>query len=81
MKEGYEPFTSTDDLLKWTSDTEDSTIGDSEKGFRYLRATQMHYRDDELWVMAVYKESSWTSSVKQYVIEVYEREGRNFKRT
>ena len=40
----------------------------------------MHYRNDELWVMAVYKENSWTSSVKQYVVEVYKRTGRHFKR-
>jgi hypothetical protein len=39
VKEGYEPWTSEGNLLNWTSDTEQSTIGDEENGYRYLRPT------------------------------------------
>ena len=81
VAENYQPFTSEDNLLNWTSDSEQSAIGSAEKGYRYLRGAQMHYRDNELWIMASYKESTWDSPIKQYVVEVYKREGRCFRRT
>jgi len=55
VKESYTPFTSEGNLLNWTKDGENSTDGDDNRGYRYLRATQMHYKNNELWVMAVYK--------------------------
>ena len=64
VKEGYEPFTSQDNLLSWTSDTEQSTIGDEQQGFRYLRGAQMHYLNGELWIMATYRAGTWDSEVK-----------------
>ena len=81
VKEGYEPWTSEGNLLNWSKTDEQSTEGDSDKGFRYLRATQMHYHDDELWIVAPYYEGAYESSIKRLVVEVYSKEGRHFTRT
>ena len=54
VKEGFIPWTSEDNLLNWSKTEVQSTIGDNDSGFRYLRPTQMHYNDSELWIVAPY---------------------------
>ena len=39
IKENYESFTSEDNRLNWSSCTENSSIYDAARGYRYLRAT------------------------------------------
>ncbi len=79
VKENYEPYTSEDNLLNWTSE-ESSNFGDEEGGYRYLRPTQMHYLNKELWIIVPYYAKEYTSSIKRLVIEVWELEGRHFTR-
>ena len=81
VKEDYEPWTSEGNLLNWTDDSVQSTIGDDEGGYRYLRSAQMHYLNDELWVIVTYNTKEYQSRVKRLVIEVYKRKGRHFTRT
>ena len=80
VKENYEPWTSTDNLLNWTDSEAQSTVGSAETGYRYLRPTQMHYMNSELWVVAPYYADKYSSSIKRLVIEVYSRDNRNFTR-
>jgi hypothetical protein len=54
VKEGFTPWTSGDNLLNWSKTDVQSIIGDSDGGFRYLRPTQMHYHEGELWIVAPY---------------------------
>jgi len=81
VMEDYEPWTSEDNLLNWTDNTTQSTVGNDEDGYRYFRGAQMHYLNDELWVIVPYFAKEYTSSLKRLVIEVYKREGRHFTRT
>ena len=39
VKEGFTPWTSEDNLLNWSKTDVQSTIGDSDGGFRYLCPT------------------------------------------
>lgn len=80
VKDNFTPWTSQDDLLKWSKTDVQSTIGDSDTGFRYLRPTQMHYHDGELWIVAPYYTDAFDSPIKRLVVEVYQREGRHFTR-
>ena len=73
-KEDFTPWTSEDNLLNWTKSDVQSSIGSEAEGYRYLRPTQMHYHNNELWVMVPYYQDSYTSPVKRLVIEVFERE-------
>ena len=81
VKEGYEPWTSEGNLLNWTKTDVASTEGDEENGFRYLRATQMHFLNNELWIMVPYYESDYNSAIKRLVVEVWKLKGRHFTRT
>ena len=80
IKENFTKWTSDDNLLNWTNDRVPD--GDAERGYRKLNMTQMHYLNNELWVIAAYwsERSEDGGSLKQYVIEVWEREGHHFSR-
>jgi len=82
-EEEFTPWTSEDNLLNWQSIDSPSMIGDDEGGYRWLRATQMHYLNNELWIIVPYLDTKdWSSgSIKRYVIEAYKREGHHFTRT
>jgi len=45
VKDNFTPWTSQDDLLKWSKTDVQSTIGDSDTGFRYLRPIPLHKED------------------------------------
>lgn len=81
VKEDYTPWTSEDNLLNWTKTDEQSTIGNEEDGYRYLRPTQMHYHNGELWIMVPYYTNSYTSPIKRLVVEVYTRDGQHFTKS
>jgi len=73
VKEGFEPWTSQDNLLNWTDSSTQSTVGNDEDGYRYFRGAQMHYLNEELWVIVTYFAKEYTSPLKRLVIEVYKR--------
>jgi len=84
VKEDYEPWTSEDNLLNWSEDNETGEVQESETdGYRLLRPTQMHYFDNELWIIVpYYRTNKYTSgTIKRLVVEVWKREGRHFTRT
>jgi len=70
VKEEYEPWTSEGNLLNWTNLEENKAEdgGDDEFGKRTLRATLMHYLDNELWIVAPYYKND---QVKRMAVEVY----------
>ena len=81
VKEDFQKWTSDDNLLNWADTGAVAVEGDDEKGYRYLRGSQMHYLDNELWIGVPYYESDYNSSIKGLVMEVWTREGRHFSRT
>ena len=80
-KEEYEPWTSEGNLLNFSKTDEESKEGNAETGFRYLRVTQMHYLNNELWIGVPYYASDYNSSIKGLVMEVWTRNDRHFSRT
>ena len=81
VKEGFQKWTSDDNLLNWANKEAAAPEGDDEKGYRYLRSSQMHYLDDELWIGVPYHESDYESSIKGLVMEVWTRNERHFSRS
>ena len=71
VKEDFQKWTSDDNLLNWADTGAVAVEGDDEKGYRYLRGSQMHYLDNELWIGVPYYESDYNSSIKGLVMEVW----------